>query len=183
MKGQPMYRKNMLGTVAVAGLTLLAACNRETASNSPPSTHATAVQAAQNDPTPGSKNETISEAKDAVAGAVGTVSAELTTSTKGFVDGAAVVDMYEVQASQLASMRAQMTELKKFAKEMIDAHTKTTSQLKSILVKAAPDVMPPSELDSRHQAMLDDLKGAKDEDISTAVTSPSRSMPTMKRSS
>jgi putative membrane protein len=93
------------------------------------------------------------------------VSAELTSSTKGFVDGAAGSDMYEVQAGQLASMRASMPELKKFAKEMIDAHTQTTNQLKTILVKAAPDVMPPSTLDSRHQGMLDDLKGAKDEDF------------------
>ena len=41
-----MYRKIMLATVAVAGLTLLVACNRETASNAPFSTDATAVQAA-----------------------------------------------------------------------------------------------------------------------------------------
>lgn len=161
-----MYRKIMLGTVAAAGLTLLAACNQETVStNSASPGDATAIQAAQNDPAPGTKNETVSAAKDAVAGAVGTVSAELTSSTKGFVDGAAGGDMYEVQASQLASMRAAMPELKKFAKEMIDAHTKTTSELKSILVKSAPDIMPPSELDARHQGLLDDLKGAKDEDF------------------
>jgi putative membrane protein len=160
-----MHRKIVLGTVAVAGLTLLAACNRETASNSAPPTDATAIQAAQNDPVPGSKDETVSAVKGALAGAVGAVSAELTTSTKGFVDGAAVGDMYEVQAGQLASMRASMPELKKFAKDMVDTHTQTTSQLKSILVKVAANVVPPSELDGRHQAMLDDLKGAKDEDF------------------
>jgi putative membrane protein len=156
-----MYRKIILGTAAVAGLTLLAACNQEAASSNTTPAAATA----QNDPAPGSKNDTVSAAKDAVAGAVGTVSAELTSSTKGFVDGAAASDMYEVQAGQLASMRASTPELKKFAKDMIDAHTKTTSELKSILMKSAPNVMPPSELDARHQGLLDDLKGAKDEDF------------------
>jgi putative membrane protein len=161
-----MHRKILFGTVAAASLTLLAACNRETASNvSAPPADATPIQVAQNEPAPGSKSETVSATKDAVAGAVGTVSAELTSSTKGFVNGAADGDMYEVQAGQLGSMRAQMPELKKFAKEMVDAHTQTTSELKSVLAKAAPGVMPPTELDSRHQEMLNDLKGAKDEDF------------------
>jgi len=161
-----MYRKIMIGTVAVAATTLLAACNQETVStNSAPPGDATAIQAAQTDPAPGSKNETVSAAKDAVAGAVGTVSAQLTSSTKGFVEGAAVSDMYEVQAGQLAAMRASMPELKKFAKDMMDAHTKTTSALKSILMKSASDIMPPGELDARRQGLLDDLKGAKDEDF------------------
>jgi putative membrane protein len=173
-----MHRKIMLGTVAIAGLTLLAACNQKTSYNTPaentPATQTANTQApdntasnqtASNEPQPGSKNETISAAKDAVAAGIGAISAELTSSTKGFVDAAAQSDMYEVQAGQLASMRAHMPELKKFAKEMVDAHTMTSSQLKSILAKAAPDTMPPTELDSRHQGMLNDLKGAKDEDF------------------
>lgn len=159
-----MYRKIMLGTVAVASLTLLAACNQENASTTAPQSD-TATQTAQNEPAPGSRNETVSATKDAVAGAVGTVSAELTSSTKGFVDGAALSDMYEVEAGKLAAMRAHMPELKKFASDMVDAHTKTTEELKSILAKAAPNVMPPSELDARHQGMLNDLKGAKDADF------------------
>ena len=54
---------------------------------------------------------------------VGTINAELTTSTKGFVEGAATGDMYEVQAGQLAVTRAKSPDLKKFAQEMADAHT------------------------------------------------------------
>ena len=184
-----MHRKIMLGTVAIAGLTLLAACNQNTASNTPadntPATqtannqtpdnnapnattttdNSASNQTASNEPQPGSKNETVSAAKDAVAGGIGTVSAELTSSAKGFIDAAAQSDMYEVQAGQLASMRAQMPELKKFAKEMVDAHTMTSSQLKGLLGKVAANVTPPTELDSRHQGMLNDLKGAKDEDF------------------
>ncbi|HEY4263977.1 MAG TPA: DUF4142 domain-containing protein [Micropepsaceae bacterium] len=163
-----MGRKIMLGSGAAAVLMLLAACDREPASTTTApqaAVDATAIQAAQNDPVPGSKNETLSAAKDAVAGAVGTLSAELTTTTKGFVDAAALSDMYEVQAGKLAAMRAHMPELKKFAQDMVDAHTQTTDRLKSILVKSAPDVMPPAQLDSRREDMLNDLKGAKDADF------------------
>jgi len=172
-----MHRKIMFGTVAVAALALLAACNQNTSSNAPagnPPASQTATdqapgnnapnptttttdntatnqpannQTASNEPQPGSKNDTVSAAKDAVAGGIGTVSAELTTSTKGFVEAAALSDMYEVQAGQLASMRAHMPELKKFAQQMVDAHTMTSNQLKGILAKTAANVAPPAQLD------------------------------------
>ena len=171
-----MHRKIMFGTVAMAGLTLLAACNQKTSYNTPAENAPAAqtainqapdnnAQTASNEPQPGSKNETVSAAKDAVAGGIGSLSAELTTSTKGFVEAAALSDMYEVQAGQLASMRAHMPELKKFAKDMVDAHTMTSNQLKGLLAKTAPGVTPPTELDSRHEGLLNDLKGAKDEDF------------------
>jgi putative membrane protein len=157
-----MYRKIILGTTALAGIMLLAACNQETASNNQPTDQ---NQTAQNGPAPGSKNEAISAAKDAVAGAVGTIAAELTTSTKGFIDDAAISDMYEVQAGQLAAMRAQSPELKQFAQQMVDAHTQTRNELKRILAKSAPNFMLPMQLDVRRQTLLDDLKGAKDQDF------------------
>jgi putative membrane protein len=154
-----MHSKILLGTVAMAGLMVLAACNQETASNAPP------AQTAQNEPAPGTKNETVSAVKDAVAGAVGTISAELTSSTKGFVDEAALTDMYEVQAGQLATMRAKSADAKNFGHRMIDDHTKSTNELKSILAKSAPIFLPPMQLDSRREGLLNDLKGAKDEDF------------------
>jgi putative membrane protein len=191
-----MHRKIMLGTAAAAGLMLLAACNQETASNTPanpPTTNTQAAntppadtsstanpntpadntaannsstnQTAQNEPAPGSRNETVSATKDAVAGGIGTISAELTTSTKGFVDGAAISDMYEVQAGQIALMRAKSPDVKMFAQKMIDDHTKSTNQLKTILAKASPNFAPPMQLDSRHEGLINDLKGAKDQDF------------------
>jgi len=159
-----MHRRIILGTTALAGMMLLAGCNQETADNNQPGTN-NAIQTAQNEPAPGSKNEAVSAAKDAVAGAVGTITAELTTSTKGFVDDAATSDMYEVQAGQLAETRAQSPQLKEFAQQMVDSHTQTSNELKRILAKSAPSFMPPTELDARRQILLDDLKGAKDEDF------------------
>ena len=61
-----MHSKIMLGTVATAGLMLLAACNQETAYNSAPA-NTPPAQTAQNEPAAGSKNETVSAVKDAVA--------------------------------------------------------------------------------------------------------------------
>ena len=159
-----MHSKIMLGTVATAGLMFLAACNQETASTAP-AANTPPAQTAQNEPAPGSKNETVSAVKDAVAGAVGTIAAELTTSTKGFVDEAALTDMYEVQAGQLATMRAHAIDVKNFGQKMVDDHTKSTSELKTILMKSAPNFMPPMQLDSRREGLLNDLKGAKDEDF------------------
>jgi putative membrane protein len=179
-----MHRNYMLGTAAVASLMLLAACNRnETAynapaDNNPPAQTATATppadqtavnpppdQTAQNDPAPGSTSNTVAAAKDAVRGAVGTVSAELTSSTKGFIDAAAMSDMYEVQAGQMAVMRAKSPDLKMFAQHMIDDHTKSSNELKTIITKEVPNWMPPKELDTRRQGMLDDLKGVSDQDF------------------
>ncbi len=160
-----MHSKILLSTVATAGLMVLAACNQETASNSGSSANTPPAQTAQNEPAPGTKNETVSAVKDAVSGAVGTISAELTTSTKGFVDEAGLTDMYEVQAGQLATMRAKSADVKNLGQKMVDEHTKSTSELKGILIKAAPNFMPPMQLDARREALLNDLKGAKDEDF------------------
>jgi putative membrane protein len=161
-----MHRTIVFASMAAASVMLLSACNQnQTSSNTPANNPNDTTQTAQNDPQPGSRNDTVSAAKDAVAGGIGTVNAELTSSTKGFVESAALSDMYEVQAGQIAAMRAQMPELKKFAQQMVDEHTQSSNDLKGILMKDVPNYAPPAELDSRHQGLLDDLKGAKDEDF------------------
>jgi putative membrane protein len=170
----------MLGTVAALSLCVLSGCNQNTASTTPDAATpavatapAAPVQTADNtapapaDVAPGSKNETVSAAKDAVAGGVGATSAELTSSTKGFVDGAAQSDMYEVQAAKIALTRSKSADVKKFARQMETAHTATTKALMGALMKSASDIVPPGDLDSRHQGLIDDLKGAKAKDFDT----------------
>src|SRR5262252_6869230 len=96
-------RKTMLfGTIAVLSIAV-AACNQNSTTSSVP---ADQTKLAAQEPAPGSKNETVSATKDAVAGAVGTVGAELTTSTPGFVQAVAMGDMYEIEASKIAMTRA-----------------------------------------------------------------------------
>jgi putative membrane protein len=108
-------------------------------------------------PAPGTSSETMSSVKDETAGLVGTVSAEMTHSTNGFVNAAAISDMYEVTAARIAVERSQRPDIKAFAKKMIAAHTETTKKLKGLL---PANIVPPPNVDSRRQGMLDDLRGA-----------------------
>lgn len=113
-------------------------------------------------PAPGSNNETMSAMKDTTAGMVGTVSAEMTHSTNGFVTAAAISDMYEVTAAKIAIDRSDSADIKAFARKMVEAHTGTTKKLKALL---PPTIVPPTSVDSRRQGMLDDLRGAKGPDF------------------
>jgi putative membrane protein len=96
---------------------------------------------------------------------VGTVSAYMTTSLQGFVEAAAVSDMYEVEAGKIALQRSSDAGIKAFAQKMVDAHTQTTAELKATLTKINATVTPPSTLDNRRQGMIDELRGAKDADF------------------
>ena len=116
-------------------------------------------------PQPGTENNTVSAVKDTAGHAVGVVSAEVTTSLQGFVTAAATSDMYEVQAAKIALQRSQDPQVKSFASKMVSAHTQTTEQLKATLTKINATATPPSALDDRRQAMIDELRGAKDADF------------------
>jgi putative membrane protein len=116
-------------------------------------------------PKPGANSEAMSATEDSVGGAVGTVSAEMTSTTKGFVTAAATSDMYEVTAGKIALERSQSPDVKAFARQMVDAHTKTTETLKGILSATKIGVSPPAHVDSRHEGMLDNLRGASAADF------------------
>jgi putative membrane protein len=161
-KEKSMRNTLMLGSVAILSLAL-SACDQNTTASAPAPSQTT--QTASREPAPGSRNETVSATKDAVASAVGTLSAELTTTMKGFVEGAAMGDMYEVEASKIAVQRARSKDVKDFAQMMIDAHSKTTADLKTALAHGTLTVALPVHFDSRHEGLINDLKGAKAEDF------------------
>ena len=79
----------------------------------------------------------------------GTVSA----ATKKFVNEAAITDMFEIQAGQLAQQKANDSAYKDFAEMTIADHTKTTDQLKGMNL----GVELPQQLDAAHKAKLDKL--------------------------
>jgi putative membrane protein len=124
-----------------------------------------ADQSGHQSPAPGTNREAMSAIEDAAGAASGMISAEMTTTTKGFVTAAAMSDMYEVEAGKIAAQRSRNDAIKSFAQEMVKAHGKTTSEIKSILLQEKINVAPPAQLDSRRQRMIDNLKGAKDEDF------------------
>ena len=154
----------MRRTLVVGALLLstvaLAACNRDETAQAP-----AATETAADEPAPGSANEVVSAVQDAAAGLVGVISAEMTTTVQGYVKAAAVSDMYEIESSRLALERTKSAEVKSFAQEMIDAHTKTSNELKSILATQKIEVALPAELDGRRTEMMENLKGASDADF------------------
>ena len=111
-------------------------------------------------PRPGTNTEAVSKVQDATAGVVGSVSATMTSTTNGFVEAAAISDMYEVAAGKLAVQRSSSPAVKAFAQKMVDAHTETTTKLKGIISANNIKVTPPTSVDSRRQGMLDNLRGA-----------------------
>jgi putative membrane protein len=77
-----------------------------------------------------------------------------------YVSTAAIGDLYEIESSKLALEKAQSAKVKAFAKQMIADHSATTGQLKTLAAAQEVGRVLPTELDPRHQAMLDALKGA-----------------------
>jgi len=84
-----------------------------------------------------------------------------------FVKKAAISDMYEIQASQLAQTKAVSAEVKNFASKMVTDHSKTSDQLKSILSgKSSPKA--PTAIDAKHKALLSKLKSVSGADFDSA---------------
>jgi putative membrane protein len=80
--------------------------------------------------------------------------------TNGFVQEAAVGDMFEIQSSKIASAKLKGSE-KDFADRMVADHTKTMSELTG---EATADNVPiPAAIDSLHQKMLDKLNSLNDD--------------------
>lgn len=121
---------------------------------------ASADQPGHQSPKPGTNSEAMSAVEDTTAGLVGKVSAEMTSTTKGFVQAAATSDMYEVAAGKIALQRSHTPAVRDFAQKMVEAHTATTSKLKGILASNNINVAPPAHVDDRRQGMLDNLRGA-----------------------
>jgi putative membrane protein len=83
--------------------------------------------------------------------------------TQEFIDKAAVSNKFEIDTSQLALEYGKGDDVKKFAKEMVDDHTKVGEEFKATL-KAA-DITPPADsLDLTHQAKYAKLRVFTTED-------------------
>ena len=87
------------------------------------------------------------------AGALG-----VAPSTDAFVSSAAMSDMFEIESSKLAQQKANANS-KKFAAKMIADHTKTSSELKSLVGSGKVKASLPTAMDSSHQSKIEKLKG------------------------
>ena len=85
--------------------------------------------------------------------------------TADFVQKAAMSDMYEVEAGKIATQKGQSDEVKQFGQQMVDAHTKTTQELTTIVQQKNIKVEVPTKLDTKHQKLIDDLNSASAQDF------------------
>jgi putative membrane protein len=76
----------------------------------------------------------------------------------GFAKQAAIGEMFEVESSKLAATKAANANVKQFAQDMLDAHTKTTEQVKTISDNEGIAAALPQEMDRKHAQMLSELK-------------------------
>jgi putative membrane protein len=84
--------------------------------------------------------------------------------TADFVKEAATSDMLEIEASKIARDKGNADE-KKFAAQMIADHTKTSTELKSLVGSGGLKAEIPAGLDSSSQSKLDKLRNARPEDF------------------
>lgn len=101
-----------------------------------------------------------------MAGGNATAPSPLTS--QGFANAAAASDKFEIESSKLAAGSASSAAVKKFAEQMIKAHTDSTAKLKSTLAGMSPAVTPDDTLTAEQQAKLDSLNGLKGAEFDSA---------------
>ena len=74
---------------------------------------------------------------------------------QGFADKAAAGGMAEVKLSKLAMDKGQSTEVKQFARKMVEDHTKANIELKQIADNK--NLVVPTKLDEQHEKAYDQL--------------------------
>jgi putative membrane protein len=76
----------------------------------------------------------------------------------GFAEAAAMSDMYEVTAGNIALERGKSDAVREFAQMMIADHTKSVASLEQALGGSVEDFSMPASLDTEHQAQVDILQ-------------------------
>jgi len=85
-------------------------------------------------------------------------------STQDFVTEAAQSDMFEIGSSKLALEKSDQA-TKKFAQQMINDHTKTTTELKGLVSNGTVKATLPTAMSGKQQGMLKDLQQRQGEDF------------------
>ncbi|WP_309643984.1 DUF4142 domain-containing protein [Phenylobacterium sp.] len=114
---------------------------------------------------PGASNAAVNAAQDATSAAVGATSAATLgqVSTEAFVTNAAISDLYEIQAGQIAQAKGQAAGVKAFGKMMVADHTALAAAMNPLVATAG--VTPPTGLDERRKGLIDNLNAAAPADF------------------
>ena len=131
-------KKSVLILGAVASVALVAACS------------------------PGDDRNVADQTQDAVAGAVGQVSATTMGSNmvSAYVPNAARGDLYEVQAAAVALQKSTSDEVKALARMIETDHKAATESLKTAVASLNDSQTVPTDLDERRKGMIDNLNSA-----------------------
>lgn len=80
--------------------------------------------------------------------------------TTEFLKNAGIGGKFEVDSSKVALDKAQNPDVKAFAQQMVDDHSKANDELKSTAANEGLEDKIPAELDAKHQAALEKLEAA-----------------------
>lgn len=131
---------------AAAGALLMTACNQQEACNA------------------------VDKAQDAVSAPVGQTSAATmgANMVSAYVPNAAMGDMYEIQAADIALERSKNAQVRELAQMIKTDHTAASQAFKAAAPQAAPDIQLPTELDERRKGLIDNLRSAAAADFDKA---------------
>lgn len=100
------------------------------------------------------------------------MAADASKMSNDFVQKAAMTDKFEIESSQLALEKSSNAKVKGFAQQMIDDHTKSTSDLKAALGDSEVDpALTDKPLDAKHAKILSNLKASKGKKFDEAYLS------------
>ncbi len=90
-------------------------------------------------------------------------------STDAFVTNAAIGDMYEIQAGQIAQKKGQSQAVKDLGKMLVTEHTAMANEMKPLVTAAGKTA--PTGLDERRKGMIDNLNAAPAADFDNVFLS------------
>lgn len=113
----------------------------------------------------GEIRNTINKVTDAIGGTAGKMSASTVSGADSFVEQAAIGDMYEIAAAEIALRRSRSEPVRGMAAKMILDHTANTHHLRAALEmnETRGVAAPPASLDTRRQKMVEHLEQAPDD--------------------
>lgn len=126
-----------------------------------------ALLAACNQGTTNEGGEAVNAVQDAASVPVGQMSAATlgANTVEGYVPNAAMADMYEIQAAEIAAEKSQNAGVRELAGMIRTDHTASSEMLMGLVPTAAPGVAVPTELDERRQGLIDNLRAASAADF------------------
>lgn len=107
----------------------------------------------------------LDKAGDTLGGTAGKMDAARTTDADGFVENAAIGDIYEIEAANIALDRSRDPSIHAIAKKMVADHTASTHHLQAALEMNETNgvIDPPKVPDARRKKMLQHLSEAPED--------------------